>query len=353
MKRSIQLLVIVIVLLTTSACSFLKPKPVTNLTIPPETEYLVLGVEFVGAKTEDSNPTVFKYKEIRTNVYYYADNGQFLGKELIQYNASNLNAYYYKDFAYIFFEDNNIHEINLTTGQIRKLDLLNNKNSYANSVNRSGNVLLVHYKDNKKSSEVINDEICTFSVEDIKKEKCVSLEEGEYEVFEANDFFYVWNKKTGILVQHDINLNEVKSTDFGEFCFLEHDQGNIYIMYRDGIYDLQNEMKYDLNLVVGFYDYYIFDGELFLEDGQTVTGFDIKSGDKLSENMIENKGEFGNIFDEQKGLKHISVFERTQEVLVPLDMKTLKLSELRFVIEFDEKDTFFFVYGLHTYPIGN
>jgi len=353
MKRSIQLLAIIIVLLTTNACSFIKPKPVTNLTIPPETEYLVLGLEFVGAKMESTGTLVFRYKEIRTNIYYYADNGEFLGKELIQYNASNHNAYYYKDFAYLLFKDNDVHEVNLATGKIRELDLFNSKNSYVNSVNRSGNMLLVQYTNNKKSTATINNEICTFGIDDIEIKKCINLEEGEFEVFAANDFFYVWNKKTGLLVQYDTDLNELKETDFGEFCLLEHDQDKIYIMYRDGIYDLQDEVKYDLNLVVGFYDYYIFDGELFLEDGQTVKRFDIKSGDKIQENLVENKDEFGNIFDEQNGLKHISMFEKTQEVLIPLDMKTLKLSELRFVIEFDEADTFLFVYGLHAYPIGD
>jgi len=340
MKRLVQLFILISVLLTASACNFEYGTQKSKLTIPEEAKYLLIGVECVKKSFGVGGV------EDKTYIYYLSENGELLEKELILQGSQVIAVSYFEDFIYLSLRNGRVQEINLVTGEIKELTYAYKEGSEVYYIKRVGELLYLNYYTYGFSHN--KGEICVMSINDAAEEKCVGLDSSYYDIVYIEDSIYALSRYDTKIIEFDLDLNELNMTRFYEECYLEYYGDDIYIVYTDGIHDWSNKVKYDRDLTTGFYDYHIFDNELFLVTEQTITVYDIKNGEKKREVTLEPSYDLGHIFTNLGVEKFVTKFDNHYVTVIPFDLKTLELSPTKFVFEPNNDYWLASVYALYT-----
>ena len=340
MKMFAKLLIVVSVLLTASACNFEYNMEIRKLTIPEEAKYLLIGVE--------TPKRVFGIgqDEDRTYIYYLSENGELLKKELILQGNQVITVSHFEDFIYLSLRNGRVQEINLATGEIKQLAYAYKEGSEVYYLKRVKDLLYLKYSTYGLYQN--QGEICVMSISEAAEKKCVKLDSENYDIVYTDGIVYALSRYVIKIIEFDLDLNELNMTRFYEDCYLEVDEGNIYVMYPDGIYDWSNEVKYDRDLTTTFYDYHIFDNELFLVTEQTITVYDIKNGEKKRQVSFEPNYELGYTFSSSGVEKFVVKFDDYDVTVIPFDLKTLELSTTKFAFEASDEYRLAFVYTLLT-----
>jgi hypothetical protein len=348
--KKVRIFVAIILITFTASCSTSKNKVASNLTIPEDTKYFIMGSDI-------DNDFPWSSKHIMKNfIFYFSENGEMLGKELL-FNDAFFHFYSYNNGSlYVTGKNNELLDISLSTGEIDTILTMPEKGVEILYVESKGEKLFWHYSIYDEKYNGNKDSLCVLNLNQKTEKTCVDLAESNFEVFVVKESVFVWNY-AGQITEFDYDLREIKNVNHGIDGYPIHDEENLYIIYSDGIYDVINEEEYNLDLSRDYYEYYVQNGELILvKEGiysdqdtgsfvQAVYAYDVKNGDELRQTTLE-EGYYFDLFY-LGGEKYIAKYDIDKATVIPFNLSTFEKSDTKMVIEFENGSIYTFVYGLY------
>ena len=355
MKSFIKLLLVFLFMISISACTVTENKILTNLTIPENTKYFVSGGIIHGG--EESQAAVFE----NNLIFYFSENGEMLGKEqLFDDDLSHIVSYLANNM-YITAYNKDILRIDMQTGEVATFYKIPEKNAEIWRMKVIGNSLFMQYAVYETDYRISKNAICILNVDDANDKKCLELDGSGFDAIVVNKTVYAWNLMSGELIEYDLNLEKISSSQIGTECILSYDDSNLYVLYSEEILDVSDGKKYSFDLPLDFYEHRINGEELILaeiyitEGGeensgvftQVISAYNIISGKKQREKVLSPG--YGTTLFNDEGNVYISSYDELSMTIIPFDFATFELSQTELVINAEEKGSVILVYGLYEY----
>jgi|GEM_PF-2014360 len=355
MKSYIKLLLVFLLSISFSACTTSENKPLIKLTIPENTKYFVSGGII---HSGEESPTGTLENNL---IFYFSESGEMLGKEqLLDDDLAHLTSYSANNM-YITANNKDILKIDLRTAEVLTLYKIPEKNAEIWSIKVVDNLLFIQYGVYEKDYKISKNAICVLNIDDVSEKKCLELTDSAFDAIVVNKTVYTWNSLSGELVEYNLNLEKISSTQIGTECFLSYDDSNFYILYADEIFDVLGKEKYSFQLSPDFYEYRINGEELilaeiFIAEGkeenngsftQVISAYNIKSGKKQREKVLSQG--YGTTLFNDEGNVYISRYDELTITIIPFDFATFELSQTELVIRSEDEGSVTLVYGLYEY----
>jgi len=349
--KMIKMFVVIVLITFTVSCTTSRNKVVSNLTIPNDAKYFIMGADI------DNDFSWSSEVKMKSHIFYFSENGEMLGKELL-FNDATLHYSSYDNGNLYISNNNQLLEISMLTGEMDTIVTIPEKNVEVLYVESKGEKLFWRYSSYDEENNGSKDSFCVLNLKQETEKTCVDFAEGTFEIFVAKESVFIWNY-LGLITEFDYNLNVVKNTSHGTDGYPIHDEDSLYIIYFDGIYDVINEKEYNVDLSENYYEYYVQNGELIvLEEGiyddsnqdmnsflQTILAYNVRNGKELRRTTLED----GYCFDlfYYGGEKYITKYDVDKVTVIPFDFSTFEKSDTKLEVEFEQEGLLTFVYGLY------
>ena len=363
MKKLTNLFIVVFLLITIVSGCTNKSKP--KFTVPEGTKYTTIGIEIPDISLDEDTDTWNTY------IYYFSEDGSVIDKQLV-FKEMPFALCYSNNVYYFALEYNDIYELKLTTGELKKLDTNLDEHSYIECLDIRDNKLFVRYsiynEDVQDTNNIFEGDmilnsinISVFDLNDITNEKSLASDspaDSFTDFYVTNEYVYRWDYREDerLLTKFDFNLSQLEQMTFGSNHYVLKTTSGIYII-GDDIYDVQKETKLGIALQDNWSIMDVWNDELIVEQEDYVENknpvyiieaYDIKSEKKLREMSLGDQY-YLSCYSSNGSEIYLLKYDDDKVTMIPFDLATFQKQDTEFVIEFDNEGFSVSVDGLYTY----
>ena len=363
MKKLTNLFIVVFLLITIVSGCTNNSKP--KFAIPEGTKYTTIGIRMPDMLLDENTDKWDTY------IYFFSEDGSVIDKQLI-FEDTPFEICYGNNVYYFAMDYNDIYELQLTTGELKKLDVNLDDHSYIEHLVVNDNMLFVRYSIYNNEVQDTNNifegdmifygtNISIFNLDDITNEKNLSNDypnDWFTDFYVTNEYVYKWDYREDekVLTKFDFNLSQLEQITFDSNHYVLETMNGLYII-GDDVYDVQKETKLGITLKDEWLVKDVWNDDLIVEQlhfvenerpAYTVEAYDMNSGKKLREMLLDDQYY---LFYYSSNGREIYVVEYDDEkvTMIPFDLGTFQKQDTEFVIEYANDGFSVSVFGLYTY----